>query len=1016
MQNQYLKRKKGTAMPENRKFRERLDAWRNELKNQIIKPLIPVVFSGCATFDRLTPGAADRLPFAPMPVGTSWGRHREYCWFSADVTLPAGCEGQRIVLLSGVGGEQSVYMDGQALGSVDKEHDYVTLFRSAPANASFRLLIESYAGNGPRLENLGPCPPERTPIPPVTAPQCRVQESRLALFNEDAYQLFMDADTLTRLHDLLPDGSLRRSKIKEALDEFTHAVDLEAPAEERNAYYRKGREVLREALACRNGSTAPTLHLIGQSHLDLAWMWPMEETYHKSVRTYANQLALMEEYPEYRFLACEPALLSMLEESSPEVYARFLSRVKSGQVCADGAFYVECDTNIPSGESLVRQLLWGKKCFREKLGVESRVAWQPDTFGFSPCLPQLLRAFDVPYFATQKLLRADPECERFPYQDFIWEGADGSRVQALSFFKSNARTEPDSLLSRWEKDRSQREHINALLYPFGFGDGGGGATRDMLEYLRREQDLEGLPRTEWASLQEHFESAAENARKNLWRGELYLAWHRGAYTSQRKTKTAIRALEQALHDAEFLLSQCEEDARAKHRPLLSAAWKTLLLHQFHDICAGVGIRDVHEEAEKALTGALNAVQNIINETAREVYGIHDETEGYFTIVNTLPFARREWLTLPDGAAGYADLPASGALPVRAADLIRNGGAVQARPCKEGYAVNNGVLSFILRHDGTIENLTDLRTGLPLQKPGMRMNDLRLYRDVEPVYDAWELSPDYARDRLDAVHAQSLIISGENSPVFSAQVRYLIGQSVCDETITVRTGEPTIEFSLNIDWQERHKLLKAHFETNLNCENAIHELQFCHVERPAHRSTQFAKDRFEVCNHHYSALFEATRGVALLNRAVWGVSCEAGDVALTLLHAPCVPDDTCDRGQQRFSYALCVYNAPFSLSGVTRDGYAYNYPPLLLPGKGMNAEGIWAENALIETIKPAEEGNGTVIRLWETRGGAVRAILHLPHPRTICACGFDESNAVPLTVSDTYTFDLPAFGIRTMMLR
>ncbi len=1003
-------------MTERRKFRERLEAWRSELKNQIIKPLIRLDFSGCPTLERFTPEAAEQLPFEPMPTGTPWGKHREYCWFRTDLTLPDGCEGKRIVLLSGVGGEQLMYMNGQPLGSLDKEHKYVTLFRQAPADASFRLLIESYAGNGPRLENFGPCPPEREPMPAVTAPQCTVKDSFLALFNEDAYQLFMDVDTLTRLHDLLPEGSLRREKIEKALEDFTHTVDLELPEQERNVSYRQGRAILHAVLDCHNGSTAPLLRLIGQSHIDLAWLWPMEETYHKSVRTYANQLALMDEYPEYRFLACEPALLDMLAESSPSVYDRVIERVKTGQIVPDGAFYVECDTNIPSGESLVRQLLWGKRWFREKLGVNSRVAWQPDTFGFSPCLPQLLKAFDVPYFATQKLLRADPECERFPYQDFIWEGADGSRVQALSFFKSNSRTEPDSLHDRWEKHRSQQRHIDALLYPFGFGDGGGGATRDMLEYLRREADLEGLPRTKWSTLQEHFESAAENAGKNLWRGELYLAWHRGTYTSQRKTKTALRALEQALHDAEFLLAQCGENQRKQYQRLIEKAWKTLLLHQFHDICAGVGIHDVHAEAERALNDALHTVQKMTEELGQAVYAIDDQLKNYTTVINTLPFARREWVTLPGGAQGYVSLPPSGTATVRTDDLQKGTGKVTVIPYQEGWKIDNQLLSFTLRTDGTISDLMDLRTGLPLQAPGMRMNELRLYKDVEPVYDAWELSPDYAQDRVDAVHVQSLTLEKENGSMLTVRVRLLVSQSPCEEIITVRAGEPRIEFEMKIDWQERHKLLKAHFESSLNCENAIHEMQFCHIQRPAHRATQFAKDRFEVCNHHYSALFEANRGIALLNQAIWGVSADQGDLALTLLHAPVVPDSSCDRGSQHFSFALCVYDTPFGLSSITRNGYAYNVPPLLLPGKGKETAGIWAENALIETVKPAEDGSGVVVRLWEYRGAAARVTLHLPDARAICSCGFDEQGVTQLVVSDTYTFDLPAFGIRTLMLR
>lgn len=1003
-------------MPESRKFRQRLDAWRQELKTQIITPVAPISFSGCVTGKRLTPDEAKQLPFLPMPPGTAWGLHREYAWFTAETSLSAECEGKRVILLSGVDGEQLVYVNGRAAGSIDREHHHVTLFRQAPAMTRVQLLIESYAGNGPRLEHLGPCPPERPPLPQVTGPQRRVKDSFVALFNEEAYQLHIDVETLTRLYDLLPDGSLRKEKIREALDQFTHIVDLEAPQEERFALYRRGRQALQPALACRNGSTAPLMRLIGQSHIDLAWLWPLEETYHKAVRTYANQLALLEEYPEYRFLACEPALMEMLRESAPDTYARVLEKAREGQIILDGAFYVECDTNIPSGESLVRQLLWGKRWFRETLGIDSRVAWQPDTFGFSPCLPQLLQGFGVPCFATQKLLRADPECQRFPYQDFLWEGVDGTQVQALSFFKNNAGTEPDDLLGRWERDRSQQRYIDSLLYPFGYGDGGGGADRDMLEYLRREEDLEGLPRTAWSTLEEHFAKTAEQAKKNIWRGELYLAWHRGTYTSQRKTKTALRALEQALHDGEWVLSRCGEETRASRRPLMDSAWKTLLTHQFHDIAAGVGIRDVHQEAERALTEACCAVRRMTEEEARRVFSISGDEKEYGTVLNTLSFVRRERVTLPCGASGYVTLPPSGTRAVCAVDLEEDPGTVRVVPRDGEWAVHNGVLSFTLHRDGTISDLTDLRTGLPLQSPGMRMNDFRLYKDVEPAYDAWELSPDYRQDLLAAGPVEEVILAGENTAALTVTVRRRIGQSRCEERIIVRADCPRIEFETEIDWQERHKLLKVHFESGLICENAIHEMQFCHLPRPAHRAGPFAQDRFEVCNHHYTALFEASRGVALLNRAIWGISCDGGDMALTLLHAPCVPDDTCDRGPQRFDFALCVYDVPFALSTVTLDGCAYNTPPLLVPGKGNEAEGIWAENALVETVKPAEAGRGTVVRLWEYRGSRAKVTLHLPFKAQICACGMDERGAEPLAVSDTCTFDLPAFGIRTLLLR
>ena len=1025
-------------MAENRQFNQRLDAWQEALKEQIMVPAGSVIFSRCEEGSPADPGCADGKRLTPAPAGTAWGRYREYAWFTATFALPEGCAGKRIALISGLGGEQLVYLNGRAMGSIDSRHPWVTLFRNAPAGAACRVDVESYAGNGPRLESLGPCPPERTPIPPVTGFQQRIRESVIAWVNEDAYQLYMDADTLIRLWRRLPESSLRRMRIEAALKDYLHIADFECSMEERNASFRRARKALAPALACRNGDSAPTLELMGQSHIDLAWMWPMEETRHKVARTYANQLALMEEYPEYRFLACEPALLEMLEEGHPELFRRFLDQVRAGGMQPEGAFYAECDTNIPDGESLVRQLLWGKRWFREKLGYDSRVGWQPDTFGFSPCLPQLMKQFGVPFFATQKLLRADPECERFPWQDFLWEGTDGSRVQALSFFKNNAQTSPEHLLDRWEKHRTQTEEIDRLLYPFGYGDGGGGADRDQLEYLRREADLEGLPRTVWRSLPEHFEGTTEDAGKRIWHGELYLAWHRGTYTVQRKTKMAIFRLERALHDAEFLLAMSGEEIRRESRETLDRAWKTLLIHDFHDIAAGVGIRDVHAEAVEQMTKAEEAIRRLSDHLAMQVCGIPalsaDNGSGAghaWTVLNTLGFERKEYLELPDGRSGYVTLPAFGTAVLAAGPAEgRNGtrrdgrtaapepirGTVRAEEAEDGYRIDNGVIAFILNKDGTLSGLVDLRTGLPLQDPGMRMNDFRMYRDVEPVYDAWELNRDYERDRTDEVRLLSLRVEGAGTPILRAVVERQIGNSRCRQEMTLRAGENRIFFETEVDWQERHRLLKVFFETNLRTDDAICGMQFCHLRRPAHRATAFARDRYEVCHHRYAALFETDHGMALLNRGIRGLSCREGELALTLLRAPCVPDDTCDRGTQHFSFAVGVYDRPFANAEVERDAYAYQAPVKVISGAGKRVAGMTAEHAIIETVKPAEAGPGTVIRLWEYRGARSRVTLTLPERAQIFSCGPDELHPERMAVSDQITLEMHAFEVRTLLLK
>ncbi|MBQ4451435.1 MAG: alpha-mannosidase [Clostridia bacterium] len=1002
-------------MPLDRQFQQRLDAWRQALRDQIITPLSPLGFEGAYTMERLAPRDAEELGFAPAPVGTAWGLRREYGWFRARVCLPECRKGERLALLSGLGGEQLVYMDRRALGSVDRRHSYVLLPDAAAGGRDAELLIESYAGHGAQLESFGPCPPEAVPIPQADGPQQLIKPSFLALFNEYAYQLHMDVETLCGLMDCLEEGSLRRMNILAGLKAFTRIVDFEAPPEKRNESYLLAREALRPLLGCKNGTSAPTEHIIGQSHIDLAWLWPLENTYHKAARTYANQLSLMEEYPEYRFLACEPALLEMLKDQDRELYSRFLERVRSSQICPDGAFYAECDTNIPSGESLIRQLMWGQRWFREELGTDSHVAWQPDTFGFSPCLPQLLNGFSVNCFATQKLLRADPECETFPYQDFMWEGADGSCVQALSFFKNNAATDPKSLYERWTKHRSQTEDIDSLLFPFGYGDGGGGADRDMLEYLRREADLEGLPRTRWTSLKEHFELNAENARKKLWKGELYLAWHRGAYTSQRRTKLALKRLEAALRNAEFVLAQADEQDIREADDILNAAWRTLLIHQFHDIAAGVGIRDVHDEAVQALSASASQIEEMTRRLCEKVYRPCGTDENCITAVNTLSFPRAVWLNLPDGTGGYACLPAMSAAVITKDALRQPQGLVTAEKKADGLRVNNGVIRFTLNADGSVSDLLDLRSGIALQEEGMRLDRLTLYKNVESVYDAWELSRDCTQDIADTAHITSMRISGADTPVFTAVTEGRIGISPFRQTMRLRAGSGSIEFELEIDWRETHKLLKSRFETNILSMNALHGMQFCHVERPAHRCTAFARDRYEVCNHRFSALFESGRGAALMNRAIYGISCDEGCMALTLLHAPVVPDDKCDRGPQRFEYAFNAYNVPFDAGTVTQDAYGYDCPPLLLPGKRLERRFARAENALIETVKPAEDKNGAVIRLWEHRGGRTKARLLLDEEYDLIECGMDESGFAPAARGREYTFELKPFEIRTFRL-
>ncbi len=416
--------------------------------------------------------------------------------------------------------------------------------------------------------------------------------------------VYADYHTLYDLWKAMPERDLRTMKIGEALQQFTYVADFETPWPQRIQGILEGDKLLRPLLEKKNGDTVPVYSTFGQSHLDLAWLWPQEETRRKAARTYSNQLALMERYPGYRFLLCGPTILEYLKADYPRLYGRVREKVRTGQFLPEGAVYVESDTNLPGGESLVRQFVMGKRWFQAEFGADSQVAWLPDTFGFTGALPQIMRECRVPYFATQKLLRCDPECEQFPYNLFWWEGIDGTRVLAHIYKKNNAVFGPGALRERWEKDRNQKQGIDTLLFPFGYGDGGGGPTELMVEMEQRCRDLEGAPRCTMESPAAFFHRLDQKAVSHVYYGELYLAWHRGTYTAQARIKRGVRKGEMALREAEYLAGllrltgqvQGQEETLGKIEEL----WKLLLVQEFHDILPGTSIERVNREAEEAL--------------------------------------------------------------------------------------------------------------------------------------------------------------------------------------------------------------------------------------------------------------------------------------------------------------------------------------------------------------------------------------------------------------------------------
>lgn len=993
-------------------WNKRIELWMEELKNQFYEVLEPVEFEGFTTSDALTFDEAMKHSFHPMPVGTKWGRKWEYGWFRTKVRIKEEAEGRRIYLVPGIGGEMLVWVNGKVSCSVDLEHSKILLTTCAKSGEVFEIGMESYAGHGPRLENGGPYPPERIPIPEPPEFQVVVRESHYGSWEETAYGLWLDVFTLYQLWQSLDPKSLRSQKIREGLLEFSKIVDYELPRQERIKTYAVARSVLAPLLACTNGSTMPEYTIFGQSHLDLAWKWPWAETRRKCGRTISTQLALCEEYPEYQFLICQPVILKSIKKDYPELYDRLKERVRKGQFLPEGGLWVEPDTNIPSGESLIRHCLWGKRWFNEEYGYDTKMVWMPDTFGFSGQLPQIFKGAGMHYFASQKIARALRGHDPFPYNIFHWEGIDGTRILTHFFIKNNSRYDPSLLIGRWNNDRVQQENIDTFLFPFGFGDGGGGPTRDMLEVVGRTKDLEGVPRTRMQRPVSFFaELEKRNNIINNYVGEIYLAWHRGSYTAQAKTKKGNRLAEIALHELEFWGSL----TGIYDREQIEGLWEKLLFNQFHDILAGTSIARVHQEAEEDFLEVIGkagkltkeVLQGIVRPSEKE----QEELEG-ITVFNSLSWDREVIVRLPEGARGALDYRRQ-PLPVQSREdfcdalvLVPACGYTTIYPCQGVHLVFDQETEASNNPDSKAALYQETQTGVygvRVTKSSMENDLLRItfddfgqiisiydkvaeiefaegianrmcmYQDINIDYDAWELAHYYDELPISLDGPADIEVVSEGLISGSLRITRRLHNSNMIQEIRMTRGSRRVDFWTCIDWQETHKLLKVAFPVQVYTQEAIEEIQFGYVKRPTHKSRTYDGDRFEVCNHRYTALSESNRCFALLNDSKYGISTKGNVLMLSLLRAPVIPDMHADQGLQEFTYSIYADSCSFLDSNIVQQGYELNYPVLVAAGKVGERSyfKLSSTDIILETVKLAEDGSDDMIlRLYEAKGGHV----------------------------------------------
>jgi alpha-mannosidase len=1012
----------------------RVKQWIDTLKRQVYLPLERIDLEYAGTIEHLRPDQAESLAFEKIEPGSRWGKPWQYTWFRASIIVPKEAAGKRLVVDLRTGGDSLIFVDGIARDTVsqNRSNHLFTIQRTARAGSTHRLLVEAYRGHVTVPCGNGPIPPGEQVGETDEAFYYTLGTTTMGIWEEELYQLWIEATTLFELQARLDPHSLRALDIGEGLRDFTLLLDMEAPRQEMIEQASRARTRLRPLLECVNGSTVPTMYAFGHGHLDVAWLWPLAETKRKIARTLAAQLSLADEYHEHRFLQSQPQLYAYVQLQYPELYARLKKAVKRGTVIAEGATWVEPDTNIPSGESLIRQFMHGKRFFEEEFGVDCRLLWLPDAFGYSANLPQIMKGCGVDYFATAKLMWRYDGSAGFPRTTFWWEGIDGSRVAAQVTSDYTMELRPGCVIDSW-KETVDKHGLRGKLLPFGWGDGGGGPTRDHLEYARREGNLEGVPAVRIASPVEYFdECVTESFPRQRYVGELYFLNHRGTYTSQAKLKRGNRKSEVALREAELwgVIAQQMFGVPFGYT-VLDALWKKVLLNQFHDILPGSSITRVVREAESIHAVVLQTA-NALTRTALSV--LVKDIPNALAVFNSLGFSRTVLVGLPESF--YGARSESGPLPVQRVEdtlfaevslppcgwiTLYDGEAVEADTvCRASTAgMENDLLVIDLDDRGEITSIIDKHSGRQLVAGPC--NRFALYKDVPNYYDAWDILSNYELQPVATEESAEITVIAEGPLACELEIRRPLHHSHVRQRLLLRRGSRRIDFVTTVDWQERHKLLKVCFPVAIHAQEAVHEIQMGHLKRPNHRSRPYDADRFEVCNHRWTALCEEKRGCAVMNDCKYGVNVLDNSINLTLLRSPLLPDPNADRGLQEFTYSFYAWEGAFAGSRVVHEAADLNHPVLTQTGDAGERSlfSVDCETVIIETVKPAEDGSGDiVVRLYESARTSTRCRLTTSlEVRSVVACDMlERESSGPLAMKDgSIDLEFRPFEIKTLRL-
>ena len=927
-------------------------------------------------------------------VKDRWYGKDTYYWFRSQFTVPQSMDGKCIFLKihtqieewdDGRNPQFLLFVNGKVTQGQDMNHREVRLTDCAKAGETYTLDLQAYTGI---LHN------EFSLM--VTA-----SETDLALLKL-YYDLKAPADAYH--YNRMMQGRTK-SLIVEALNGALNLLDLRTPHSPKfDESVAAAQEYINEHLY-RNpelsGHDDIIASSIGHTHIDVAWWWTVSQTREKTARSFSTVLKLMEEYPNYKFMSSQPQLYVFLKERYPEVYEKVKERVKEGRWIPEGGMWLEADCNLTSGESLVRQFLYGK------------ILWLPDVFGYSGALPQIMKECGIEYFMTTKL--AWNQIDKFPNDTFLWKGIDGTGIlthlittpgvgqdiKNTHFTTYNGMLDADAVIGAWERYQN-KDLNNEVLICYGYGDGGGGPTRQMLECSSRlEQGIAGIPKVVQESPVEYFERLDERVRNHKrlpqWEGELYFEYHRGTLTSMGRNKKGNRKSELAMMDLELLSLLAKKKGISYPKETLERMWKVILLNQFHDILPGSAIHEVYEVSKKEYEELLCEAHELIGERTKALAGDGDG----ITVFNTLGFTRDDVVRLPEGCDAEALEDADGVIyPVQHTNdgavvslkkLPSKGSRVYKKAkiekdiSKLWYSIENTAgnkkletpfYTVVFDENGMLARLYDKKNEREVLKEGQKGNRMVMYEDKPMNFDNWDIDMYYTEKGWEASDLTSFEWTDIGDVCVCAVLERRISKSVIRQKVTFYADSAVIRFDTYVDWKEHQHLLKVHFPVDIHTDEAAFDIQFGNLTRKIHRNTSWDEARFESCGQKWMDMSEGHYGVSLLNDCKYGHSALDGVMTLTLIKSGIEPNPTADQEEHTFTYALYPHAEGWRQANTVQEAMKLNQPLLSEEGGQVGCQNsfVWVDksNVIIETVKMAEDDDGIIVRLYESENAKTKA--------------------------------------------